>query len=382
MAKILWISDAGVPTGFAHVTHSIGERLAAMGHEIHVLAIGWQAENPYEGNLKLYRAEAGPAHTYHGYDRTLEMVRKIKPDVIVVNEDAPMVLARLVENRWDPTGEILKSAPIIAYMPADGHGMPKSWRQLKQITTVVPYTEFGAQMWDVTDYVPHGIDEAFRALSADEKAAIREQFNIKPETFVIGRVDTNSGRKDWGATWRVIQRAFDMGLPAGGDETIALFHTTLREPHSGVDFPSIVSRGRGKFAITNEKGWPIEDLNAFFNIFDVFLTTTRGEGWGLNIAQALACGIPVIATDCSSIPEVVGPGGLLYDGVATMTNPYGVDLVLADTESMAEGLLALWNDPARRLQLGDAGRSHVQQYTWDAAAASFNEIISGRLAQT
>ena len=381
MAKLLWISDAGRTTGFGTVTHSLAERLVEYGHEIHVLAIGWDAAYPVDTPLKLYRSEAGLAHNYLGLDRQVELVRRLEPDLVVVNEDPAMLWRRLMDNRFDPDKTLLKSQPIVAYLPIDGYGMPPEWLTLKQLVDVVPYTTFGAHMlqMDPESFVYHGVDAAFRPLAQDERLEVRRSLGIDDSAFVIGRIDTNSGRKDWGSTWKAISTAIERGLPE--NQTVALFHTKLREPRSGVDLKALISRGRGKWVITNEEGWPVEEVVRFINCFDVFLTTSRGEGFGLNVAQAMACGVPVIATDCSSMEEVVGPGGWLIEGVATMTNPYGVDLVLADTDGMAQTLLYAHQNPLARAQKAELGLQWVKRFDWDIAAARFNEIITRRLAE-
>lgn len=379
MAKLLWISDAGRTTGFGTVTHNLAERLVRdYGHEIHVLAIGWDAAYPVDPPLKLYRSEAGIARNYLGLDRQAELVKHIEPDLVVVNEDPAMLWRRLMDNRFDQDQVLLKSQPIVAYLPIDGTGLPPQWQRLTKIVTVVPYTRFGADQLGLDSFVHHGVDAAFRPLAPDERLEARRRLGIEDDSFVIGRIDTNSGRKDWGSTWKVINTAIESGLPE--DKVIALFHTKLSEPRSGVDLKALISRGRGKWMVTNEEGWPVEEVVRFLNCMDVFLTTSRGEGFGLNVAQAMACGVPVIATDCSSMPEVVGPGGWLIDGVATMTNPYGVDLVLADTDSMADWLLYAFQHPEVRQEKAEAGLEWVKRFDWGYAAAQFNDIITGRLS--
>lgn len=378
MAKLLWISDAGRPTGFGTVTHALAERLVRdYGHEIHVLAIGWDAKYPYEGPLKLYRAEAGPAHNHLGYDRTLELVNRIEPDVVVLNEDIPMSLKRLTANRFDPEKKVLGRQPIISYAPIDAYGIPQAWKDFAKLVTVVPYTRFGAEALGLGGYIHHGVDPVFRRLPYVERMEVRKAFNIPPKAFVVGRIDTNSGRKDWGSTAKVMG-----GLTAGAERpVVGIFHTKLNNPGSGVDLQAVLARQKGTTCIvTNETDWPVEDLVRLINAFDVTLSTSRGEGWGLSLAESLACGVPVVATKCSSIPEVVGPGGVLVEGQALMTNPYGVDLVLADYQKMAEELIRLSRDHPSTRALGRAGMEHVKQFDWDETARQFNPIIQAHLA--
>lgn len=390
MSTILWISDAGTTTGFGKATHEIAERLVAdYGHEIHVLAVGWDAADPIETNLLLYRAGAGPTRHPFGYDRVVEMLAKVNPDLVVTLEDVPMLMKRLLENPFDKEQALLRGVPILAYTPIDGYNIPPAWLELGKHVNYLPMSRFGAKALGVIGYAPHGVDEVFHPITPDRplettagtmtsKADCKKAFGIDDDTFVIGRVDTNSGRKDWGSTWKVITQA----LPRlKEDEIVAAFHTVANAPTSGVDLNALVSKGRGRFMITNSQEWPAADVAAFVNTFDVTLSTSRGEGFGLGLVESLACGVPVIATDCSSITEVVGPGGVLVPGVAHMTNPYGVDQVLADTHAMADVLVDLVEDPVRRVELGELGRQHVQKFSWDVAASQFNTSIAALLSE-
>lgn len=78
-----------------------------------------------------------------------------------------------------------------------------------------------------------------------------------------------------------------------------------------------------------------------------------GEGFGLPIIEAMACGAPVLTSRRLSLPEVGG------DAVAyTETDP----------GSIADALRALFDDPARRSELSVAGLERMQQFTWEASA--------------
>ncbi len=58
---------------------------------------------------------------------------------------------------------------------------------------------------------------------------------------------------------------------------------------------------------------PDEDLPYIFNAADVYVYPSFYEGFGLTILEAMACGVPVIASNNSSLPEVVGDAGILVD---------------------------------------------------------------------
>jgi glycosyltransferase involved in cell wall biosynthesis len=93
----------------------------------------------------------------------------------------------------------------------------------------------------------------------------------------------------------------------------------------------------------------------------------HGEGFGLPVVEAMACGAAVLTTDRLSLSEVGG------DAVRYARSPDATDLAEA-----LEGLLA---DPAERRRLGDAGFARSQRYTWDATARGHVEVFEGVLAR-
>jgi glycosyltransferase involved in cell wall biosynthesis len=100
---------------------------------------------------------------------------------------------------------------------------------------------------------------------------------------------------------------------------------------------------------------PFADLTGFLGGAVVVAAPSRGEGFGLPVLEAMACGAPVLTTYRTSLPEVGG------DAVA-YTEP--------DAESIAVALRALLDDPERRAALGAAGYDRAQEFTWSASAAA------------
>jgi glycosyltransferase involved in cell wall biosynthesis len=95
------------------------------------------------------------------------------------------------------------------------------------------------------------------------------------------------------------------------------------------------------------------DLPGFFGGALVAAFPSRGEGFGLPVLEAMACGAPVLTTHNTSLPEVGG------DAVA-YTEP--------DVASIHAALSALLADPVRRAALSEAGFSRAQEFTWAASA--------------
>ena len=86
----------------------------------------------------------------------------------------------------------------------------------------------------------------------------------------------------------------------------------------------------------------------------VFVFPSRYEGFGLPVLEAMACGCPVISSNAASLPEVVGPAGLLRD-------PSDVDGFTAD-------MALLLGDASRRAIMRERGLAQAAQFSWERTA--------------
>ncbi|MBP3242480.1 MAG: glycosyltransferase family 4 protein [Ruminococcus sp.] len=105
---------------------------------------------------------------------------------------------------------------------------------------------------------------------------------------------------------------------------------------------------------------PSEDMNPLMCGAVAFVFPSIYEGFGMPPLEAMACGVPVLASDAASLPEVTGD-------CAVICNAYS-------EESIAEGLLRLYDDTALRADLSRRGLERASQFTWDASAKQLYNV--------
>jgi glycosyltransferase involved in cell wall biosynthesis len=105
---------------------------------------------------------------------------------------------------------------------------------------------------------------------------------------------------------------------------------------------------------------PAEVLPALYNGALLLAYPSLYEGFGLPPLEAMACGVPVVASNVSSIPEVVGDAGVLVEP--------------RDTHALAEAIATLLDDSELRLSLGRAGVERAAHFSWERAATEVLDI--------
>jgi glycosyltransferase involved in cell wall biosynthesis len=97
-----------------------------------------------------------------------------------------------------------------------------------------------------------------------------------------------------------------------------------------------------------------EDMPALYNASAAVAYLSLYEGFGLPILEAMACGVPVVASDRSSIPEAAGDAAILVDP--------------EDTAAVASSLYSVLTDTHLRQSLVSAGLERARQFTWNETA--------------
>jgi glycosyltransferase involved in cell wall biosynthesis len=113
---------------------------------------------------------------------------------------------------------------------------------------------------------------------------------------------------------------------------------------------------------------PQEDLPGLYGGARVFAYPSRYEGFGLPVLEAMRCGVPVVTTNVSSMPEVAGEGAILVDP--------------DDVSGLADALVRLVEDRALAAELARRGREQASRFSWERCAIEtrrvYQQVVSGR----
>ena len=112
---------------------------------------------------------------------------------------------------------------------------------------------------------------------------------------------------------------------------------------------------------------PDQTLAALYRLAAVFVFPSLYEGFGLPPLEAMASGAPVITSNVSSLPEVVGDAAVLID-------PY-------DPEAIADAIRRVLSDEALRQQLKERGQVRARHFSWDRSVRRVHEIYQEVLSR-
>lgn len=183
-------------------------------------------------------------------------------------------------------------------------------------------------------------------------ARLREQYAL-PEQFILFVGNANP-RKN---LERTIQ-AFDRFK-----ENTNLPHQLVIAGEQGwrFDRKKALEKIRHRDAVRFIGFVPDEDMPALYSAASLFIFSTLYEGFGIPVLEAQACGVPVVTSTCSSLPEVAGDG-------AEYVDPY-------DVNSICAGIRRVLENPTLAGELTEKGYLNVKRFSWEASARRLNEIL-------
>jgi glycosyltransferase involved in cell wall biosynthesis len=367
-----WSNHPTAPTGYGQQTAIWCRKLRDEGHDVVISSnFGGEPRAHHWDEIPVLP----PGEDPFAQDSLAQDCQSVQPDVTFGLYDAWPLKARL-EGRvgW--------------WTPVDHSPLPPKVRTALVESGAVPVamSEWGRDQLAgngfVPLYTPHGIDTD--VYQPRDKAEARRRLNLPADVFLVGMVAANKGqthlRKGFDVAFQsfawLAERRSDVHMyvhsrpnsPAGID--LRVVASNYQVPEQSVTFanPLLLRVGISDLAMS----W-------IYSAFDVLLAPSLGEGFGIPVIEAQACGVPVIVTDATAQSELCGAGWkvrghYLYDSTqaADWVRPY--DFLLKQAIEEASDTAAEAAQGAREFAL-----AYDYRAVWDS---HFRGVLDGLVPST
>lgn len=239
--------------------------------------------------------------------------------------------------------------------------------------------------------IPQAVESSAAILTGSEatRKDLVELYDLPPERVTVTpyAVDDSFQPQDRRAAERAVRDRF--GLTGPYVLSICHMHPRKNLPRLVRAWARIALSVPHQLVLVGKQGWGNEELNAaisaagpdrepvftgyvadadlpvLYAAADLFVYPSLYEGFGLPPLEAMACGTPVLTSNVSSLPEVVGNAALLVDPT--------------DERAIADGLAALLLDPNRCARLSEAGLRRARLFSWKRCAretlAAYRQVL-------
>lgn len=376
MRRLLFVGDAGCESGFAKATHHILEEVRKTW-DVVVLGLNYRGD-PHKWPYPIHPAFV-PGGDLFGVRRLLTMCDAYHPDTVVIQNDPwniPAYTRELHKLKTPPT-----AVGIIAV-----DGLNCRGDALNGLQHAIFWTRFAQAeavkggMTIPSGIAPLGVD--LNVFYPQDMRTARTKLGLPQDIidgFVVGNINRNQPRKrldltiryfaNWYHTWKRKDAFLYLHVAPTGDfgfdcQQLAKYYNIgdrliLAEPEMYHGTP---------------EHWVATTLNSF----DVQMTTTQGEGWGLTTMEGMACGVPQVVPQWAALEEWCAGAAWQVECTSTSSTPK-VNVVggIACEESMTYALNHLYKFPALRDEFCKKGIALVAQdkYRWQNVATRFADEI-------
>jgi glycosyltransferase involved in cell wall biosynthesis len=318
-----------------HLSRALIER----GHEVHVatLSPGGALRSQFEG-IPVVEIVRRPGFDPRAWMSIVSLIRQLRPDAVHTHNPSPMFLGV-------PAAKILRVAHIVhtkhganIYGP---RSLPASRVVARMTTAFVAVSEGTAEVARTKERVPeerlhvipNGIPLSSFAPNAETRARVRRELGIPADAYVVGSVGRLAVEKDYPLLVRAV-------APMLGERVRLVL---AGDGAARAEIEAAIPVGSREFVVLTGVRHDVGDL---LTAFDVFSLTSKTEGLPLAIPEAMASGLPVVATAVGGLPSIVPQS-------VGMLAPHG------DAEGLRRAFEELRDDAERRGAMGRAAREHA-----------------------
>jgi glycosyltransferase involved in cell wall biosynthesis len=385
--NINWFSNAPwAATGYGVQTKLFAPRLKELGHDIAITAFyGLEGSVINWNGIQIYPRWA---HGY-GLDIMAAHAKRQKADIVLTLLDAWV---------FDANSLRAQNVKWVPWFMVDGEPLQLAvYRQIKESFRPICCSLNAQRACKLAGldalYVPLGTDcSVYKPLG--DKQAIRGMMRFPTDKFIVGMVAANKDPGDRKCFFQQIEAfaQFHRKHP----DTFLYMHTQ-HQVQPGVGYAALNLKEYAEYhGLVEESDFGFCDQYCYilgfsdqhmvntYNAFDVLLNVSRGEGFGVPIVEAQACGTPVIIGDWTAMEDLCFAGWKVgrkeaarsWNGQGSYQFTPTVEAITGRLELAYRTSGKKWPEAAEGVKVYDA--DYITEHHWKPAIAALQDMLSGQ----
>ena len=225
---------------------------------------------------------------------------------------------------------------------------------------------------ETAEHLVVGMDtESWRLRTLEEYRGGRKSLGISEDTLVILTVADNQERKN-------LSKAMEIVSKVKKEHGVKVRYILVTRENSEVGWKLrdlAMDYGIASELMIFERGLSFGELYALYAMADVFLLTSKAEGLGMPVMESMCVGVPVVATNCGAMPELLGDNrGFLMNTEYSMIDPWGNSRRDFPNTEHALGIL---QDIKMKFveEVVSNARNYMETRTWDKPTLQVKNVI-------
>lgn len=390
--RIAWFSNAPwTEGGYGVQTKIVSKLLKNDGHDIAICANYGHAGPPRDAD--------GITVMGHGFDAASQDISPLQAGWWLSRPPQKTGIAITLYDVWPLTDPAWRSLPVASWVPIDHknvvHGVAEFISRESIGRWAIAMSKFGKEKLaeigypeDRLFYAPHSfVREEFRPVESE----FRKSIDVPKDAHLTTIVANNKGKNPIRKSFPEMLLAWSKFAQSRKDAYLYL-HTEIYGIAEGMNIVRYlqminapIEKIRHVDQFKYRQGIPSQAMAEIYSASDVLLFTSRGEGFGVPAIEAQACGAPIIVSDFTAQPELLGSGwkvGVTEDWDEYQAGWWGIPKVDEIVDALADSYSVKSNSKKSekmRTQAFEFSKKYESKYVYEKY---WKSIISDLEMQT